>query len=87
AALRDFVKRGGVTKKDKLIEMGVLENSVREVLGEEAERRMAVLKPLKVVLTNYPDDRVEMMEAMNHPNRPELGTREVPFSREIWIEQ
>jgi glutaminyl-tRNA synthetase len=87
AALRDFVKRGGVTKKDKLIEMGVLENSVREVLGEEAERRMAVLKPLKVVLTNYPEDQVEMMEAMNHPNRPELGTREVPFSREIWIEQ
>jgi glutaminyl-tRNA synthetase len=87
AALRDFVKRGGVTKKDKLIEMGVLENSVREVLGEEAERRMAVLKPLKVVLTNYPEDQVEMMEAMNHPNRPELGTREVPFSREVWIEQ
>ena len=86
-ALRDFVKRGGVTKKDKLIEMGVLENSVREVLGEEAERRMAVLKPLKVVLTNYPEEQVEMMEAMNHPNRPELGTREVPFSREVWIEQ
>jgi len=86
-ALRDFVKRGGVTKKDKLIEMGVLENSVREVFGEEAERRMAVLKPLKVVLTNYPEGQVEMMQAMNHPNRPELGTREVPFSREIWIEQ
>jgi len=86
-ALRDFVKRGGVTKKDKLIEMGVLENSVREVFGEVAERRMAVLKPLKVVLTNYPEGQVEMMQAMNHPNRPELGTREVPFSREIWIEQ
>ena len=87
AALRDFVKRGGVTKKDKLIEMGVLENSVREVFGDAAERRMAVLKPLKVVLTNYPEGQVEMMQAMNHPNRPELGTREVPFSREIWIEQ
>jgi glutaminyl-tRNA synthetase len=86
-ALRDFVKRGGVTKKDKLIEMGVLENSVREVFGEEAERRMAVLKPLKVILSNYPEGQVEMMQAMNHPNRPELGTREVPFSREIWIEQ
>ena len=86
-ALRDFVKRGGVTKKDKLIEMGVLENSVREVFGNAAERRMAVLKPLKVVLTNYPEGQVEMMEAMNHPNRPELGTREVPFSKEIWIEQ
>jgi len=87
AALRDFVKRGGVTKKDKLIEMGVLENSVREVFGEDAERRMAVLKPLKVVVTNYPEAQVEMMQAMNHPNRPEVGTREVPFSREIWIER
>ncbi len=87
AALRDFVKRGGVTKKDKLIEMGVLENCVREVFGDAAERRMAVLRPLKVVITNYPEGQVEMMQAMNHPNRPELGTREVPFAQEIWIEQ
>jgi len=87
AAMRDFVRRGGVTKKDKLIEMAVLENSVREELGDSAERRMAVLRPLKVVLTNYPEGQVEMMEALNHPNRPELGTREMPFSRELWIEQ
>ncbi len=87
AALREFVTRAGVTKKDKLIEMGVMENCVRETLGDEAERRMAVLRPLKVVLTNYPEDKVEMMEAMNHPGRPELGTREMPFSRELWIEQ
>ena len=86
AALREFVKRGGVTKKDKLIEMGVLENCVRENLGDDSERRLAVLRPLKVVLTNYPKDQVEMMEAMNHPGRPELGTRELPFSRELWIE-
>ena len=86
AALRDFVKRGGVTKKDKLIEMGVLENSVREILGEAAERRMAVLRPLKIVLTNYPEDKTEALEAMNHPNRPELGVREVPFTRELYIE-
>ncbi len=86
-SLRDFVKRAGVTKKDKLIEMGMLENSVREVLGDSAPRRMGVLRPLKVVLTNYPEGEVEMMTAMNHPNRPEQGTREVPFSREIWIEQ
>ena len=86
-ALREFVTRAGVTKKDKLIEMGSLENCVRETLGEAAERRMAVLRPLKVVLTNYPEDKVEMMEAMNHPGRPELGTREMPFSREIMIEQ
>jgi len=87
AALRDFVTRAGVTKKDKLIEMGVLENCVRENLGDIAERRMAVLRPLKVVLTTYPQDEVEMMVAMNHPGRPELGTRELPFSRELWIER
>jgi glutaminyl-tRNA synthetase len=86
AALREFVKRGGVTKKDKLIEMGVLENCVREQLGEAAERRLAVMRPLKVVLTNYPDGQVEMVEGLNHPNRPELGTRQVPFSGELWIE-
>ena len=86
-ALREFVKRGGVTKKDKLIEMGVLENCVREELGESAPRRMGVLRPLKVVLSNYPEGQVEMMAASNHPNRPELGTREVPFSRELYIEQ
>ena len=67
AALRDFVKRAGVTKKDKLIEMGALENCVRDDLGDTAPRRMAVLRPLKVVLTNYPEDQVELMEAMNHP--------------------
>lgn len=87
ATLREFVKRSGVTKKDKLIEMGVLENCVREILGDQAERRMAVLQPLKVVLTNYPEDKVEMMQAINHPGRPELGDRVVPFSRELWIEQ
>ena len=87
AALREFVTRAGVTKKDKLIEMGVLENCVREQLGDSAQRRMAVLRPLKVVLTNYPEEQVEMMDGHNHPNRPEMGTREVPFSRELWIEQ
>jgi glutaminyl-tRNA synthetase len=87
AALREFVRRGGVTKKDKLIEMGAFENCVREELGESAVRRMGVLQPLKVVLTNYPEGQVEMMAASNHPNRPELGTRDVPFSRELYIEQ
>ena len=87
AALREFVKRAGVTKKDKLIEMGALETCVRDVLGEVAPRRMAVLRPLRVVLTNYPEDQVELMEAMNHPANPDFGTRELPFSRELWIEQ
>ena len=87
SALREFVRRGGVTKKDKLIEMAVLENCIREELDHSAPRRMAVLQPLRVVLTNYPEDQVEMMPSSNHPNRPELGTREVPFSRELYIEQ
>lgn len=87
AALRDFIGRVGITKRENLIEMGVLENSVRENLGEAAERRMAVTRPLKVVLTNYPEDQVEMMTALNHPGREELGTRELPFSRELYIEQ
>jgi glutaminyl-tRNA synthetase len=87
AALQDFVKRAGVTKKDKLIEMGSLENCVRESLGDSAERRMGVLRPLKVTLTNYPDGQVEQLEGMNHPNIAELGKRDLPFSRELWIEQ
>jgi glutaminyl-tRNA synthetase len=87
AALRDFVHRAGVTKKDKLIEMGMLENSVREALGDTAPRRMAVLQPLRLVLTNYPKGQVEMLDAQNHPNDPALGTRKVPFSRELWIER
>jgi len=86
-ALREFVVRAGVTKKDKLIEMGALENCVRETLGDSAARRMAVLRPLKVVLTNYPEEQVELMDAMNHPGNPDFGTRELPFSRELWIEQ
>ena len=87
AALRDFISRVGVTKKENLIEMGVLENSVREYLDHNAVRRMAVLKPLKIVLTNFPEGEAEMMTAVNHPNRPELGTREMPFTRELYIEQ
>lgn len=86
AALRDFISRIGVTKKENLIEMGVLENSVRENLGEAAERRMAVMHPLKVVLTNYLEGGTEQMTALNHPGRPELGTRELPFGRELFIE-
>ena len=87
AALRDFIGRVGVTKKENLIEMAVLENSVRELLGDESQRRMAVLRPLKLVLSNYPEGRTETVEALNHPNKPELGTREVPFSRELFVEQ
>ena len=86
-AVRDFIGRVGVTKKENLIEMGVLENSVREHFDYSTERRMAVLRPLKVVLTNYPEGETEMMTAQNHPKREELGTREIPFGREIYIER
>jgi glutaminyl-tRNA synthetase len=87
AAIRDFIGRVGVTKKENLIEMGVLENSVRENLGDNAERRMAVLNPLKIVLTNYPENRTEQMTALNHPGNPDFGTRELPFGRELYIER
>ncbi|HEY5623814.1 MAG TPA: glutamine--tRNA ligase/YqeY domain fusion protein [Gammaproteobacteria bacterium] len=87
AAIRDFIDRIGVTKKDHLIELGSLESCIREDLNENAPRRFAVLRPLKVVFENYPEGEVEWLEAANHPNRPELGTREVPFSREILIER
>lgn len=87
AAIRDFCSRIGVTKKDNLIEMGVLENSIREVLGEEAQRRMAVLQPLKVVLTNFAADASETLRAQNHPGRPELGERDIELTREIYVER
>ena len=77
----------GVTKKDSHIEMGVLENALRDDLNRRAERRMAVINPLKVIIENYPEGQVEMASGANHPQNPDYGTREIPFSREIYIEQ
>ena len=85
-SIRDFCERIGVTKKDNNIEMGVLENCVREHLDESADRVMGVLRPLKVVIVNYPEDSEEEFEAKNHPNYPERGSRHVPFSRTLYIE-
>ena len=87
AAIRDFCQRIGVTKKENIIEMAVLENSIRENLGEVAERRMAVIRPLKIVLTNYDEGVTEQLTAQNHPGRPELGTRELSFGRELYVER
>ena len=87
AALREFCRRIGVTKKENLIEMAALENCVRENLDHAAPRRMAVIRPLKVILANYTEGQTEKLSALNHPNRPELGSRELPFGREIYIEQ
>lgn len=82
-----FCSMIGVTKKDSHIEMGVLENALREDLNRRSERRMAVINPLKVVIENYPEDQEEMVSGANHPQNPDYGTREIPFSREIYIEQ
>jgi glutaminyl-tRNA synthetase len=86
-AIRDFVRRAGVSKSANLMELGVLEDCIRDHLNETAERRFAVLDPLKVVIENYPAGQVETMVAANHPARPEAGEREVPFSGELWIER
>jgi glutaminyl-tRNA synthetase len=83
----EFVRRVGVTKKEKVAELGLLEGCIREALNETAPRRFAVLEPLKLVIDNYPADKEEWLEAANHPNKPELGYRKVPFSKEILIER
>lgn len=85
-AIRDFCERIGVAKKDSMVDMALLEHCLREDLNERAPRRMAVLKPLKVVIENYPEGQVEEMEAINNPGDPGAGTRTVPFSRELYIE-
>ena len=86
-AIRDFCERIGVTKSDTLIDMGVLENCLREDLDKHTRRALAVLKPLKVVIENYPAAKTEQLEAPYHPNRPEMGARTLPFSRVIYIER
>ena len=86
-SVREFCRRIGVTKSDAVIEMGVLETVIREQLNESAERRMAVLEPLKVVITSIAEDHNEILELANHPNKPELGSRQLPFTREVYIEQ
>ncbi len=86
-AIRDFIDRAGVAKANSVVDAALLEHCVREDLGRKATRTMAVLRPLKVVLTNWPKDKTEAMDMENHPDRPELGTRTVPFGRELWIER
>lgn len=86
-AIRDFCERIGLTKQNSWIEMGVLEYCIREDLNDNAPRAMAVLQPLRVVIDNYPDGQTEQLEVGNHPQKPELGKRIVPFSKVILIEQ
>jgi glutaminyl-tRNA synthetase len=86
-AIRDFVKRIGVAKANSVVDMGMLDFSIREHLNKTAERRMAVLRPLKVVIENYPEGQSEELEALNHPDNPAAGTRRLRFSRELFIER
>ena len=87
SAIRLFCKRIGISKSENNIEMSVLEDCAREELDKTAPRAMAVLHPLKVVITNYPEDKTEEFEPARHPKNPDMGTRKVPFSREIYIDQ
>jgi len=87
SSIRDFAERVGVAKKNSTVEVALLEHCVREDLNAHALRVMAVLNPLKVVLTNFPEDKVEYMEAVNNPEDASAGTRQVPFTRELYIER
>ena len=86
ASLREFAKRIGVTKMDNTVEMGVLEACIREDLNDNAPRAMAVLDPIKLVIENYDDSKVEILSVKNHPSDESQGAREVPFSKELFIE-
>lgn len=86
AAIRHFCEMIGLSKSDSVIDMSVLEECVRDELNQHAPRAMAVLNPLKVVIENFPEGETQMLSAQNHPNQPEMGTREIPFTREIYIE-
>jgi glutaminyl-tRNA synthetase len=86
-SIRNFCERVGVQKRENLIDLGLLEFFIREDLNRKAPRRMAVLNPVKLVLTNYPEGQVEEAEIENNPEEPGSGSRKVPFSRELWIER
>ena len=87
STIQDFCQRVGITKKDKSIEMALLENSVRERLNNDSPRIMAVLNPLKVTIENYPDGATEELDAKNHPKNPGMGNRSMIFNKEIFIER
>ena len=86
-AIRDFCERIGVAKRDSMVDIALLEHCIREDLNRRAARVMAVLRPLKVILDNYPEGQVEWLEAENNPEDPNAGSRKIPFTRELYIEQ
>ncbi|MBN1246310.1 MAG: glutamine--tRNA ligase/YqeY domain fusion protein [Anaerolineae bacterium] len=87
AIIADFCDRIGISTANSVVDVALLEHAIRDDLNERTARVMGVLSPLKVVIDNYPEGQVEWMEVENHPQRPEMGTREIPFSREVYIEQ
>ena len=86
-AIRDFAQRIGVARADNLVDPALLDHCIREALNSSADRRLAVLRPLKLVIENWPEGAVEMLPAPNNPNDPGAGGREIPFGREIWVER
>ncbi|MCB1615292.1 MAG: glutamine--tRNA ligase/YqeY domain fusion protein [Pseudomonadales bacterium] len=86
AALRHFCEMIGVARSESIVDVGMLEHAIRDDLDKNAPRAMCVLNPLKVVITNYPQDQIEQLKAPNHPNKPEMGERQLPFAREIYID-
>lgn len=86
-SIREFCERIGVSKSDYTVDMGLLENCVREDLGDKAPRVMGVLNPLKIIVENYPEEKIEELQAPNHPQDESMGTRSLPFSREIFIDK
>jgi len=86
-AIRNFCARIGVAKNDNLVDINLLESCVREDLNERAPRALGVLRPLKIIIDNYPDGQVEELECANHPQKPEMGIRKIPFSKVLYIEQ
>ncbi len=86
-SVRNFAETVGIAKRDNVIDVSLLEFCAREDLNKVATRTMAVLDPVKLVIDNFPDDKVEMLNAVNNPENPEAGTREVPFTKELWIER
>ena len=87
AAIREFCRRIGVTKQDNTVEMGMLEACIRDDLNDNAPRAMAVLRPVRLVIENLPEGHEETLKAPNHPSKPEMGERELPFTREIFIDE
>jgi glutaminyl-tRNA synthetase len=86
-AIREFAERIGVAKRDSMVDMALLEHCLREDLNKRTQRVMAVLRPLRLVIDNYPEGKIEELEAVNNPEDPKMGTRKLPFSRELYIEQ